>query len=313
MAFKIQVASVFDFEKVQLIDSQNSVVIDILTKGALLNNWQVTHQNKTLQLVEGNDYSNGWSHFEANGFRGAKMSPFACRLESGQYSLLGKPYRIDKFYLNKDAIHGIVYDVIYTIQNTHADEHGAYVMLKHDYMGTDQGYPFNFTLLVKWHLQKNNKLSVESIITNQTGEIIPMMDGWHPYFSIGSLMNDCQLSFKNIGKVVFNDQLLPTGEVIEDNTFNHPTKIESTQLDNCFILDPTHKDCVIENEAVKLIVQAEMNYPYLQLYIPPDRKSIAIENLSGAPNCFNNKIGLLMMKPHESIVFKTNYQFIVKL
>jgi aldose 1-epimerase len=313
MAFEIQVSQLFDFEKVQLIESQKGVVIDIYTKGALINSWQVTHPSKTIQLVQGNDFSNGWGQFEQEGFRGAKMSPFACRMESGKYMHLDIPYTIEKFYLNKDAIHGIVYDALYTIQETNADEHGAYVILKHHYTGNDKGYPFNFTILVKWHLQKNNKLSVESIITNETSQEIPMMDGWHPYFSIGGLMNDCSLSFKNRGKVEFNEQLLPTGQVVEDNTFNESTKIEAKELDNCFILDPIQKDCVLENDEIKLVVQAEMNYPYLQLYIPPNRKSIAIENLSGAPNCFNNKMGLLMMKPHENLVFKTNYQCFVKL
>lgn len=313
MAFEIQVAALFNFKKVQLIDNQNGAVVDILTKGALLNRWQVTHHNKLLQLVQGNDFSNGWSHFEQHGFRGAKMSPFACRMESGKYVHLDKPYTIQKFYLNKDAIHGIVYDAEYTIQDARADEQGAFVSMEHRYKGNDQGYPFNFTLLVKWHLQKNNQLSVESVITNETAHEIPMMDGWHPYFSIGSFMNDCSLSFKNKGKVVFNEQLLPTGQVVEDNTFNESTKIESIQLDNCFIIDPIQKDCVLENDHVKLVVQAVMNYPYLQLYIPPDRQSIAIENLSGAPNCFNNKMGLLTMKSQENLVFKTNYQFFIKL
>jgi aldose 1-epimerase len=52
--------------------------------------------------------------------------------------------------------------------------------------------------------------------------------------------------------------------------------------------------------------------PYLQLYTPADRKSIAIENLSGIPNCFNNKIGLQLMKPHQNLILKTSYQFIIK-
>ena len=67
-----------------------------------------------------------------------------------------------------------------------------------------------------------------------------------------------------------------------------------------------------ENEKYQLIVQPLMNYPYLQLYTPADRKSIAIENLSGIPNCFNNKIGLQLMKPHQNLVLKTSYQFIIK-
>ena len=50
-------------------------------------------------------------------------------------------------------------------------------------------------------------------------------------------------------------------------------------LDNCFLLDPANHECIVENEQLKLVVQAGLNYPYLQLYIPPHRKSIAIENL----------------------------------
>ena len=48
-------------------------------------------------------------------------------------------------------------------------------------------------------------------------------------------------------------------------------------------------------------------YPYLQLYTPPDRKSIAIENLSSAPNCFNNGIGLLKLAPGESKTMTVHY------
>ena len=61
-----------------------------------------------------------------------------------------------------------------------------------------------------------------------------------------------------------------------------------------------------------ITVKPTHNYPYLQLYTPDDRKSIAIENLSGAPNAFNNKIGLHIVKPQDKIVFETGYQIAVK-
>jgi len=313
MAFEIQVSPLFDFEKVRLIDAETGVAIEITTKGALMNSWQVKHQHKTLNLIDGNDFGNGWSQFEQHGFKGAKMAPFACRLEDGQFEQDGKKYSIDKFYLDKHAIHGIVYDALYTIQSTQADENGAYVVLKYAYVGSDKGYPFHFNLQIKWHLQKNNKISVETLLTNHAETTIPMMDGWHPYFTMGGLINECSLVFKSKGKVIFNDQLLPTGQIMEDFSFNSPTKIGTTILDNCFLLDPSSHECIVENEQLKLIVQGGLNYPYLQLYIPPDRKSIAIENLSGAPNSFNNKMGLLIMKPHENLVFKTSYQVLIKL
>jgi galactose mutarotase-like enzyme len=39
---------------------------------------------------------------------------------------------------------------------------------------------------------------------------------------------------------------------------------------------------------------------------------MAIENLSGAPNAFNNKMGLQLLKPQDNIVFETSYQVVEK-
>jgi aldose 1-epimerase len=106
--------------------------------------------------------------------------------------------------------------------------------------------------------------------------------------------------------------LLPTGKILNENEFAMSQKIGALHLDNCYLVDASANTCMLENEKYQLIVQPLMNYPYLQLYTPADRKSIAIENLSGIPNCFNNKIGLQLMKPHQNLVLKTSYQFIIK-
>jgi aldose 1-epimerase len=106
--------------------------------------------------------------------------------------------------------------------------------------------------------------------------------------------------------------LLPTGKILDENEFEIKNKIENNHLDNCYLVDAIENTCILENDQYQLIVQPLMNYPYLQLYTPADRKSIAIENLSGIPNCFNNKMGLQLLKPHQNLVLKTSYQFITK-
>ena len=312
MSFEIQVAPLLDFEKLSLIDAENGIRVEITTKGALLNSWQVQNKAAKIQLIDGNDFSNGWLAFESAGFKSAKMAPFACRLENGNYTYLGKTWRLDQYYLGKHAIHGIVYNALYSIESTQSDAQGAFVVLKHHYHGHDKGYPFPFSVQIKWHLHSNNLLTVETIITNHGEEVIPLMDGWHPYFTLGTSLNECCLSFQNKGKIEFNEALLPTGNIVEDKTFDHPKKLNTTELDHCFVLDPNHQECTLENEQMKLVVCAGLNYPYLQLYTPPHRKSIAIENLSGVPNCFNNKMGLLVLKHHENLVFKTSYQYFLK-
>lgn len=312
MSFEIQIASLSHFELVRLIDTSTKTVIEIVTKGALLNSWQVMGHSKSMEIVEGNDFSKGWGDFEAGGFKGGKMSPFSCRIQNGQYTFEDKTYTIEKFYHEKHALHGILYDALFSVELTETDDQGAYLHLKYRYEATDKGFPFAYTVLIKWHLLKNNVVTAETIITNLTDSTIPMMDGWHPYFKLDASVNDTFIELKANGKIEYDEMLLPTGKILDENEFAMRKKIGPIHLDNCYLVNASANTCVLENEKFQLIVQPLMNYPYLQLYTPADRKSIAIENLSGIPNCFNNKIGLQLMKPHQNLVLKTSYQFIIK-
>jgi aldose 1-epimerase len=312
MSFEIEIIPLGHFELLRLIDKSTHTVIEIATKGALLNSWQVMEAGQAIEIVEGNDFSKGWGDFENNGFRGGKMSPFSCRLENGQYILENTTYTLEKFYHEKHALHGILYDAVFTIQSTETNAEGAMANLAYHYKGTDKGFPFSYSLLIKWQLHKNNLVRVETIITNLSDSTIPMMDGWHPYFTFGPSINDASITLKSNGKIEYDESLLPTGKILDENEFKISKKIEGLHLDNCYLVDARENTCLLENEQYQIIVQPLMNYPYLQLYTPSDRKSIAIENLSGIPNCFNNKIGLQLMKPYENLVLKTSYQFITK-
>lgn len=75
MSFEIQIASLSHFELVRLIDTSTKTVIEIATKGALLNSWQVMGHSKSIEIVEGNDFSKGWGDFEAGGFKGGENEP----------------------------------------------------------------------------------------------------------------------------------------------------------------------------------------------------------------------------------------------
>jgi aldose 1-epimerase len=87
-------------------------------------------------------------------------------------------------------------------------------------------------------------------------------------------------------------------------------------LDNCFALKPeiVSAACELYNHAtgIRVAFFPDAAYPYLQIYTPPHRDSIAIENLSGAPNCFNNKMGLLLLQPGHSQIFTLRYKVSVE-
>ncbi len=312
MPFTIKVQPLSTFELIQISDSSQNNSIDIVTRGALLNAWRMHDKQASINIIAGNDFSKGWGTFEANGFKSGKMSPFACRLNQGKYTYQGKLYQIEKFYLGDHAIHGILYDAPFTIKSTDISATAASVILKYDYNRTDVGFPFNYSMEVEWRLEKNNKVSVQTTVINNNNNPIPMMDGWHPYFTLGSEVDTYTLKFSCEGQLEYDKALLPTGNILAEQGFEQGKLLNGVVLDNGYVQKEKDNLCTIENDRYTLYIQPTKGYSYLQIYTPPDRKSIAIENLSGAPDCFNNKIGLQLVKPYEQMTFATTYQCIVK-
>jgi aldose 1-epimerase len=308
MSFEIEVKPMATFEQVTISNTANGNSISISTKGGLLNEW-VVGENRS--IINSNDFSKGWGNFEMNGFKSGKMSPFSCRLENGQYEYLGNNYTIEKFYLGPHALHGIQYDALYHIESTNIVNEEATVLLVYHYQATDKGYPFPYTISIEWTYNTHNKIIVKTRITNNHHQPIPIMDGWHPYFTLGNKVDEYYIQFRNKGKFEYDKQLLPTGKIVADTSFDLGKNLDNTHLDDCWLIDETAPSCTIQKENEKIVITPLSNYPYLQLYTPEDRMSIAVENLSALPNCFNNKMGLHLVKPHESWELITSYQYFI--
>ena len=100
--------------------------------------------------------------------------------------------------------------------------------------------------------------------------------------------------------------------MLTNTMFDKGSGIADTQLDSGYIIDAAFPKCILENEKYILTIEPSPSYPYLQLYTPDHRGSIAIENLSGAPDCFNNKMGLHVLQPQEVWKLETSYQLTSK-
>jgi aldose 1-epimerase len=322
MAFDLKIHEKEGLKMVQLIDSTTQTVIEIESRGALMNSWKVMAEGKALELILGNpssllhnkepkDTMSNKEHlsFEMNGFRSGKMSPFSCRIEKGKYQFEEQHFQFNKFYLGEHAMHGLIYDANFQIQSTKIEKDYASVQLEFEYQGSDPGFPFIYQMIVEWTLYSNHQINVKTTIINKSKNSMPIMDGWHPYFTLGGIVNDYLLEFNSIGKIEMDHSMIPTGKIIEENCFKDGQKIDVAHFDDCYQLDPLQNEVAIRYEGKTITVSPKHNYPYLQVYTPDDRQSIAIENLSGAPNCFNNKMGLQIMEPHDQIYFETTYQF----
>ena len=307
--FSITHTTIDGFEGLQLTDIDSGTEAFVVPAcGALLHRFAVINHGVPVNIMESyNGPEDFRDHQESKGFRGAKLSPYVCRLAGGDYTFAVTAYHTGKHFNGPNAIHGLIYNAAFTVVSEDADTSHAQVKLLHAYRGEEEGYPFHYDCLVTYILEESNKLTVETTVINQDPGLIPITDGWHPYFRFGGNINDLQLECQTKSQVEFKE-MIPTGKTMPYQELGNLQAIGSREFDDCFTLNFAEcQPLVVLRDAVQQL-QLEMypdeSYPYLQVYTPPDRKSLALENLSAAPDAFNNGMGLITLAAGESRNFK---------
>ena len=300
MSFTVNINTDSLFPIIILTDNLNKTFVEIYAQGASLNGFTVIQKNGEAQnLIDG--YSSPQDIIE-NGkwFKGSKLNPFVCRLANGEFVHNNTLYKINKCFSGEEALHGLLFDCVFTIESTGNTNKYAYANLLYHYTKKNEGFPFQYSCRVSYKLYTDNLISVETSVTNTGNESMPVSDGWHPYFSLGTTVNDLEIFLNTDTMIEFDEKLLPTGNILVDNRFKSPVKLGNISLDNCFVLKDFAKPaCILKNNAtgISLEIIADKSYPFLQVFTPDHRKSIAIENLSSPPDSFNNKISIDILKP----------------
>lgn len=312
--FNIQNKTENGFAKIILKDEATGTFAEVVPScSAILHAFIIIKDGNEFNVIDSFENADDFkNNVTSKGFLGCKLSPFVCRIKNGKYNFGEKEYQIKKYYDKKNALHGMLYDQSFTVINQSSNADSARVSMKYEYRATDPGYPFNYDCIVTYELEKNNKLHVNTEIINKDETEIPIQDGWHPYFKLDARINDLQLQFQSIDMVEFDNELIPTGKLIDYKGYHKPKKLGSTFFDNCFTLNFSEGQpiCLLQNleKKIQVEIHADESYPYLQFYTPAHRNSIAIENISGAPDAFNNELGIKVLAPGESATFKTAYK-----
>ncbi len=312
--FAIDNVSEQGFDKLILKDKSINTHVEILPAcGAILHAFVVENSGVKLNIIDQYESAEDFTtNVTSGGFKSCKLSPFACRLKNASYSFDGNTYAVSKFFLGKNGHHGLIYDRPFVVTDQGCNNDNAFVTMKYEYRAEDKGFPFEYDCVVTYTLKKENELSITTLIFNRSNGSMPIQDGWHPYFTFGGTVNDLEFEFKCSNEVEFDEELIPSGNLIRYDKFNFLRKIGNTSFDNCYSLDFTEKQplCILRDNGkrLQLEIHPRESYPYLQIYIPPHRNSIALENLSAVPDAFNNGMGLIVLEPSEKKSFTTTYK-----
>lgn len=302
------------FGKVVLRDESSGTFAEVIPGcGAILHSFTIANESIKMNVIDSyNNIDDFKKNIESKGFLSSKLSPFACRIDKNTYHFRENDYVIQKLNSNNIALHGLIYDRQFIVIGQGSSNKKAFVTVKYEYRSTDAGYPFDYDCIITYELEKENKLSLITEVTNRDSQPIPIQDGWHPYFKLDTKIDDLQLQFQSNEMFQFNTELIPTGKKVTYKDFSSLKYFGDTFFDNSFTLNFNghHPLCILRNPEKKIEVEIlpDESYPYLHIYTPPHRKSIALETLSAIPDSFNNGVGLKILSPEESMTFKTSYK-----
>ena len=280
--------------------------------GALLHEWKIPHQHSEWNLIDNYPTQSLLEKELALSYKSAKLSPFVCRITKGQYYWQGRSYEFKNKFLDGSAIHGLLFNKPFSFIDTKAEANKAAITLAYEYRAEDPGYPFHYSCSVTYSLHPDQHLHLQTTIRNLGPAELPIADGWHPYFQLGGTIDEYTLAIQADQVLEFTEQLVPTGRLQRQANLEQPFSLQQKSYDHCFLIKTSSARpvCTLTNpnSNLRMEISTDHHYPYLQVYTPPHRRSIALENLSSAPDCFNNKIGLLTLAPGQTQTFQVSYK-----
>lgn len=223
------------------------------------------------------------------------LFPFTNRIENGTYNFNDITFKLHKNESGgHNAIHGLVHDKTYQLIEQEISEENASVVISYDETNPHLGFPFKYSISLKYVLSKD-ALELKVEILNNDQKSFPFSLGWHPYFKTDDLFNS-ELKLNSNKKLLVNDEMIPNGEM--QIAWKGFLKIKDEGFDDCFVLNTNHVELKTQEYHFEFHFSTGENY--LQIYTPNDRKSIAIEPQTAPANSFNNGIGLQILQPDET-------------
>jgi aldose 1-epimerase len=235
--------------------------------------------------------------------RGQVLVPWPNRIEDGSYEFDGRAYQLPLDEPDRrNAIHGLTRWSSWPVVDRAADR----VAFEH-VLYPRPGYPFSLELRVEY-LLSNVGLTVRTEATNIGSDPAPYGSGSHPYLAVDrDVVDDVELRVPAATVLFADERGIPvgSGSVADDGLdFRESRPIGSIKLDHCFTDLEREGDGRARVRVGSTTLWADESYSYLMIFTGdglPDveRRSIAVEPMTCAPNAFRSGEGLVRLEPGE--------------
>ncbi len=261
---------------------------------------QIIDNDGILNVDDGNTAAGSRNIF----YKSAILLPFPNRISGGRYTFAGVSYQLPTNEVGRGhALHGFLHCASFELSECGSGDQEAFCCMKHVFEGLETGYPFRFEVSVCYVLSLTKGLYCHTRVVSLNTGAMPLGVGWHPYFWAGNgqKIDTFRLQLPSpIGQITTAaNTLIPiTDRVHTNNDWKQPAYLADTSFDTGFCLSNGAENRVLLRFDDSFAVQLFMgrSYPFLQIYTPPHRQSIALEPMSCAADAFNNKWGLSVLE-----------------
>jgi aldose 1-epimerase len=247
-----------------------------------------------------------------DGAHGTPLIPWPNRLADGCYHFDGIDHKLPLSEPEKgNAIHGLL-----RWRPWRASERQPSRVVMSTRLHPQPGYPFALDVSVAYELSDGG-LTVSTTAVNIGKRTCPYGTGQHPYISPGEgLVDDCLLELPAHTRVVAdNERQLPTDrEPVEGSEFDFlkRRRLDGIQIDSAFtdlIREASGRAVTRLSRPDGSCVElwADEHYPFIEIFtgdgLSPSRqrRGLAIEPMTCAPNAFQSGEGLVRLDPGQSL------------
>jgi aldose 1-epimerase len=213
-----------------------------------------------------------------------------------------------QFSLNEEdinSLHGFLHNQPFDVVAIEENDSSAELILGYHYNGIAKGYPFAYDMRIIYRYDERG-FEVITEITNTCGSVMPIGDGWHPYYRFEDI-DQIKLKFGRATRIASN-----FGNGLNaKHGFEELSTIGDLVMDDCFKIEDAGSEYEIQIEDQKrgitlsLWQECDKNrYQYFHIYTPPERKTMAFEPVTSPINSFSTGVSLIELRPLESFTAK---------
>lgn len=273
----------------------------------------VTEVGATLRhySVNGVDVIDGFDVSEwAPSGRGQVLAPWPNRLDGGKYRFEGRDGQaaLDEPAL-QNAIHGLVRWLPWRMESKSADGVALACVLH-----PQPGYPWQLDLRIEYRLEGTG-VTVSVRARNASDVPAPFGIGFHPYLTVGMVIDDAILHVPARRWLVTDERELPIGDkpvAASDRDFTEPRPIGPLRLDTGYTdlvrgADGLARASLARPDGSRSVtLWADPSFRYLMVYTGDTlkdasrrRHAVAIEPMTCPPNALRSGTDLFRIEPGQ--------------